>query len=94
MRELVLTARFERSFSKLVRKNPSLQDRIETALLRMAADLADPKLKTHHLSGSLSGCFACSCGYDCRIVFLKEKNKTNGKEVLVLLDIGTHEEVY
>ncbi len=94
MNELVLTARFERAFRRLVRKDPSLQGRIETTISKMAADLADPKLKTHHLSGALAGCFACSCGYDCRIVFIKEKNKTSGKEVIVLLDIGTHEEVY
>lgn len=94
MRELVLTSRFERSFRRLMRKNPLLQEQIEAALLRMGADLNDPKLKTHHLSGRFSGCFACSCGYDCRIIFVREKNKKTGMEVLVLTDIGSHDEVY
>ncbi|MDB6021849.1 MAG: hypothetical protein JWQ04_1706, partial [Pedosphaera sp.] len=53
MRELVLNSRFERSFRRLVRKTPSLQDQIEATLARMSADLRDPKLKTHHLSGPL-----------------------------------------
>jgi mRNA interferase YafQ len=94
MRELVLTPRFEKSFRRLARKNPSTQKQIQAILLRMSEDLNDPRLKTHHLSGRLSGCFACSCGYDCRIVFRREKSKMTGKEVLVLIDIGTHDEVY
>jgi len=67
--ELVLTPRFERAFRRLVAKNPTLQSQIETALRRMAADIGDPRLKTHHLSGQLKGLHACSVGYDCRIVF-------------------------
>jgi mRNA-degrading endonuclease YafQ of YafQ-DinJ toxin-antitoxin module len=51
-------------------------------------------LKTHHLSGSLAGHPACSAGYDCRIVFSKQKYPKTGAEVLLLIDIGTHEEVY
>ncbi|HWF19056.1 MAG TPA: type II toxin-antitoxin system YafQ family toxin [Verrucomicrobiae bacterium] len=94
MRELVLTSRFERSFRRLVRKAPSLQQHIETTLSLLSVDLSNPKLKTHHLSGPLSGYFACSCGYDCRIVFAKEKSKEQGKEVLILIDIGSHDEVY
>jgi mRNA-degrading endonuclease YafQ of YafQ-DinJ toxin-antitoxin module len=94
MRDLVLTSRFERSFRRLVRKTPSMQARVETALTQMAADLNEPKLKTHHLSGPLAGYFACSCGYDCRIIFAREKDKQTGKEALVLIDIGTHDQVY
>lgn len=65
MRELVLTPRFERAFRRLVAKNPALQPHLETALRRMAADVGDPRLKTHHLSGQLKGLHACSvCGQD------------------------------
>ncbi len=46
------------------------------------------KLETHPLQGELSGLFACSCGYDCRIIFSLED------EQIILLDIGTHDEVY
>ncbi|HEY3323628.1 MAG TPA: type II toxin-antitoxin system YafQ family toxin [Planctomycetota bacterium] len=94
MSELVLTPRFERSFRSVVRKNPSLQRLIERALLRMAADIDDPRLKTHHLSGRLAGLHACSVQYDCRIVFAKQKHPKTGSEVLLLINIGSHEEVY
>ena len=94
MRELVLTPRFERSFRRLVGKNPALQTPIETALLRMAENLNDPRLKTHHLSGPLAGLHACSVAYDCRIVFARQKHAKTGAEVLVLVNLGSHEEVY
>ena len=73
MRELVLTPRFERAFRRLTAKNPALQSQIEATLRRMAENLADPRLKTHRLSGQLAGLFACSVAYDCRIVFAKGK---------------------
>jgi mRNA-degrading endonuclease YafQ of YafQ-DinJ toxin-antitoxin module len=94
MRELVLTPRFRRAFRRLVGKNPALQPQIETVLRLMAADVADPKLKTHHLSGELKGLHACSVAYDCRIVFARQKHPKTNEEVLVLVNIGSHEEVY
>jgi mRNA-degrading endonuclease YafQ of YafQ-DinJ toxin-antitoxin module len=94
MRKLVVTPRFERAFRRLIRKNPALQPQIENALRRMAADVTDPGLKTHHLSGQLNGLHACSAGYDCRIVFSKQKHPKTGAETLLLLNIGSHDEVY
>jgi len=94
MRELVLSPKFERAFRRLVRKNPALQLQIEATLRRMADNLNDPRLKTHHLSGQLAGLHACSVAYDCRIVFAKQKHPKTGAETLLLINIGTHEEVY
>lgn len=60
----------------------------------MQQDVFSPQLATHSLKGKLLALKACSCGYDCRIVFsLEVDNKTN-KEVIILVDIATHEEVY
>ena len=94
MRELVLTPGFKRAFRRLVRKTPALQPHIEQTLRRMAADLSDPRLKTHHLSDQLAGLHACSVACDCRIVFSKQKHPKIGAEVLLLVNIGSHEEVY
>lgn len=94
MRELVLTPKFERAFRRLVRKTPSLQPQIEQTLRWMAEDLSHPRLKTHHLSGQLAGLHACSAAYDCRIVFFKQRNPKTGAEILLLVNIGSHEEVY
>ena len=93
-RELVLTPKFKRAFRKLVRRNTRLQKRIEDTLIKMQEDIFAASLGTHKLSGTLEGLRACSCGYDCRIVFSLESDPTSDSQVIVLLDIGTHDEVY
>ncbi|KAM3108879.1 type II toxin-antitoxin system RelE/ParE family toxin [Phormidesmis sp. 146-33] len=92
MRSLVLTPKFKRAFRKFVKRNTDIQQRIENTLQQMEADIFAPSLGTHKLSGKLDGFQSCSCGYDCRIVFSIEQNADI--EVIVLLDIGTHDEVY
>ena len=94
MRELVVTSRFDRSFRRVVGKHPPMRAQIETTLRRMAADINDPRLRMHHLSGQLAGLHACTVNYDCRIVFSKQKHPKTGAEVLILVNIGTHDEVY
>jgi mRNA interferase YafQ len=94
MREMVVTPRFQRSFRRLVAKQPAVRAQIEVTLRRMAEDINDPRLKTHHLSGELAGFHACTVSYDCRIVFLKQKYPGTGAEVLIVVNIGTHDAVY
>lgn len=94
MPDLAPTAKFERAFRRLIRKTPALQQQVETTLRRLAENPNDARLKAHHLSGRLAGLHACSAGYDCRIVFAKEKNPKTGADVLLLINIGSHEEVY
>lgn len=94
MRQLVITPKFKRSFRKLVLPNPQLQERIEDTLEQMQEDIFLPRLATHSLEGELSGLSACSSGYDCRIVFSLEIDRQTEEEVIILLDIDTHDEVY
>jgi mRNA interferase YafQ len=96
MRELVLTPKFQRAFRKFAKRNPELQQRIEETLLQMQSDVFTPELETHKLGGKLTGSRACSCGYDCRIVFSIEKieNADTDLEAIILLDVGTHDHVY
>ena len=44
------------------------------------------------LRGVLSGCWACSAGYDLRVVF--EYVQHEKAEAILLLALGTHDEVY
>ena len=60
----------------------------------MEQDVFAPDLGTHKLSGGLLGLRACSCGYDCRIVFSIQNDARTGNEVIVLISVGTHDEVY
>ncbi|MBG1259698.1 type II toxin-antitoxin system YafQ family toxin [Nostoc commune] len=94
MRLLVLTPKFKRAFRRFVKRNAELQQRIEDTLQQMEADVFAPALGTHKLSGKLDGFQSCSCGYDCRVVFSIELDAETKTEAIVLLDIGTHDEVY
>ena len=94
MRPLVLTPKFKRAFRKFVKRNAGLQQRIEETLQQMEADVFALNLGTHKLSGKFNGLQSCSCGYDCRVVFSIEQDMEMNSEVIVLLDIGTHDEVY
>ncbi len=53
-----------------------------------------PVLRTHKLKGELSSTWACTVEYDCRIVFEFVKSPVTGEEEILLIDIGTHDEVY
>jgi mRNA-degrading endonuclease YafQ of YafQ-DinJ toxin-antitoxin module len=94
-RELVLTKPFEKSFKKFAGSNQPLKTSIQHALAKLKHDAFDPSLKTHKLGGKMAALLACSCGYDCRIIFDIRKDKDNPTiENIVLLDVGTHDDVY
>jgi len=93
-RKLLLSKSFGKSYKRFITKKPYLKPVIENALLKLEEDAFAPGLRTHKLSGNLYGYFACSCGYDCRIVFSIEKYIKTKVEFILLIDVGTHEEVY
>ncbi|EGV16351.1 type II toxin-antitoxin system RelE/ParE family toxin [Thiocapsa marina] len=94
MRPLVVTPKFRRAYRKLIKRDRTLQGDIDGVLRNLQADVFSAALGTHKLSGSLLGLWACSCGYDCRVVFALQADAESGEEVILLLDIGTHDEVY
>lgn len=93
MPKVFISNKFKRSLRKFARSNLDLQRKIEQTITIMEKDLSYPQLGTHKLSGKLLGLLSCSCGYDCRIVFSLTTDDKN-EQVIVLLDIGTHDEVY
>lgn len=94
MTKLSWDSSFRRAFKRYTRNNPARQDRLFQALERLAEDPYDPGLKTHKLSGRLKGLWACWVQYDCRIVFAFEPDPATGEDLIVLIDLGTHDEVY
>jgi mRNA-degrading endonuclease YafQ of YafQ-DinJ toxin-antitoxin module len=77
------TGRFERRARKL----PVDQQRaLSRALRLLAVDPRDARLRTHKLEGGDR--WACSYAYDGRIVF------NWAGDLITLLDLGTHDEVY
>ena len=85
---------FKRSFKRLTRKNPQLQDKILDVLELLSQDPFAPSLKSHKLAGKLDGLWSCSVAYDCRIIFAFRKDTTTEEDLIVVVDIGSHDEVY
>jgi len=69
MRRLIWGKTFVKAFKRTIKKLPTLSKDIEKILRLLAEDPFAPQLETHKLKGKLSGTWACSVGYDLRIVF-------------------------
>ena len=92
--KIVWDNHFKRAFKKFVKKNPDFQERIINVLDILSEDPFTPSLKSHKLTGTLEGLWACSVAYDCRIVFTFYQDEQSQESLIVLVDIGSHDEVY
>jgi addiction module RelE/StbE family toxin len=92
MRPLLRSSAFVRRARNILKKQPHVSEDLRSALALLALDCFHPRLKTHKLKGELEGSWACSVGYDLRIVF--KFVEYEGSEAILLLTLGTHEEVY
>ncbi|MBM4175140.1 MAG: type II toxin-antitoxin system mRNA interferase toxin, RelE/StbE family [Ignavibacteria bacterium] len=94
MNKIILTPSFKKAYKKFVKRFPFLKIKIDESIRLLEANIYDPKLQTHKLSGELFGSLACSCGYDCRIVFYFDGLQESKDGKIILITIGTHDEVY
>lgn len=92
--DLVWTPAFSRTFKRLIRQNPQLRPQIEAALEQLLENPFHQTLKTHKLKGDLQGRWSCSIDYNNRIVFEFVTNSESGTEEILLLALGSHDEVY
>ena len=91
-RTLLRSSSFVRAARKSTNRQRSVALPIQTTLELLAEDAFHPRLRTHKLKGRLEGSWACSAGYDLRVVFKFVQHE--GAEAILLETIGTHEEVY
>jgi mRNA-degrading endonuclease YafQ of YafQ-DinJ toxin-antitoxin module len=87
---LITTQHFERRARKFLRKHPDLRQALRDTLDDLSRDPLQAKLKLHPLSGNLAGVQAVSLTYSYRLTLLLRVTE----QEVVLLDIGTHDEVY
>lgn len=80
---------FKRSYKKKLGNNERLKDRFWKAMELFCENPWNPQLRTHKLTGKLDGLWAFSVSYDYRVVF-----RFMNKEEVLLIDIGSHDEVY
>jgi mRNA-degrading endonuclease YafQ of YafQ-DinJ toxin-antitoxin module len=91
-RLLLPSTAFVRSARRFARKHPQLASELQLTLELLAEDAFHPQLKTHKLKGKLGASWACSGGYDSRIIFQFVKHK--GADAILLEGVGSHDEVY
>ncbi|NPV61262.1 MAG: type II toxin-antitoxin system mRNA interferase toxin, RelE/StbE family [Methanotrichaceae archaeon] len=85
---------FRRAFKKSVQQRSNLSLKIENVLHLLEQDPFNPALQSHKLKGKLGNLWACKVDYDCRILFMFLPNSQTGQEDILLVSIGTHQEVY
>lgn len=91
MIELIWDERFKKIYKKWVRQHPELKAQFAKKLLQFEEDPFHPALKTHSLSGVLKGLWSFRITYEQRLVFdFTDECRTQ----VILIDIGSHEEVY
>lgn len=91
-RELLRSPAFARDLRAWLKSRPAAAGAIGAALQQLSEDAFHPSLRTHKLRGALAGRWACGAGYDLRIVF--EFVQREEGEAILLLALGTHDEVY
>jgi addiction module RelE/StbE family toxin len=94
MRTLIWGNTFLRAFKKTLKKHPELQKEIEETLRLLAEDPFAASLARHKLKGKLAGSWACKVRYDLRVVFDFVKGAKGQEDDILLIEIGTHDEVY
>ena len=89
MIKLAWNKNFENSLKRYLKKHPEKESKIKERLKLFTQEPFSPELRNHKLSGKLKDLRAIVVEYDCRIVF-----KFIEKDTALIIDIGSHEEVY
>lgn len=85
---------FLKSYSKLIKRNPQLKSKINYVFDLLSEDPFFPSLKSHKLGGRMKDLWSCSVASDCRIIFCFEKDPESKEDLIILVNIGSHDEVY
>lgn len=83
--QIKASSRFLRKAKKLKEPHATM---LRAVLRRLVVDPRDPILRTHRLKGELADYWACTVDDDVRLLF-----RWDG-DVLFLVNLGTHDQVY
>ena len=90
MFSVTTSATFLRQARRFFRKHPDLKPRFAATVSALQQDPFQPGLGLHQLTGKLSGCHVVRLTYSYRITLTLLMTE----EEIILLDIGSHDEVY
>ncbi len=81
---------FIKHSKKFFQKHPDLKEKFRALFDDLAADPFQPHLKLHPLKGKLNGLYAVRLTFSFRITLTLQLTEQS----IILLDIGSHDEVY
>ena len=79
---------FRKHYPKRIKPFPALHAKFEERLSMLLTNSRNPLLHDHELKGNKVGCRSCSITGDIRLLYRVIN------DVIELLDIGTHNQVY
>jgi len=88
MNSLILTPKFRKHYKLRVKKKEDLNRSLLETFTLLENGIIRKEMKDHALAGSMIGLRALSITSDCRILYKKTKAG------FLLIDIGTHKQVY
>lgn len=88
------SSHFKRTFKKIISSTPEKKQKLVHTLNDLSENAFATHLRTHKLKGDLKNCWACYVEYDIRIVFTFVSNEETKEQEILLLNIGSHDEVY
>ena len=94
MRTLLFDQSFRRAAKRTCKNQPQLRSKIEAVLSLLEIDPFSPTLRTYKLKGDLGDLWSYTAEYDCRIIFRFYKLENEPEDAIVLINIGSNDEVY
>jgi mRNA-degrading endonuclease YafQ of YafQ-DinJ toxin-antitoxin module len=88
--QLIKTSQYERNEKKFFKQHKDLFVRYAEVLKQLQIDPFHSSLRIHKLKGDLSKYHSCSLTYEYRIVLILKIVD----EEIILVNIGSHDEVY
>lgn len=89
MIKIAYSPSFKRSYKRKIAVGSEREAKLRSKLELFMNDPFDNALRTHKLSGKLKNYWSFSIEYDLRVIFYFEDAET-----AVLVDLGTHTEIY
>ncbi len=83
---------FVRAARKILKKYLALAPNVQSTLELLSIEPFHPRLRAYKLKGEFQDSYACSGGYDLRIIFKFVEHEAS--QAILLESIGTHDEVY
>lgn len=85
---VVYGRKWDKIYKKRIKSNQKLHEKFKERIKLFEKDPGNPMLKLHPLKGSRTGLFAFSVTGDVRAILVIEE------DTAILVDIGTHAQVY